>query len=260
MSSTTPVLRGLARTIEAADRVTEYMSRHGIRHGLKLAASARPGREGTTEILWPGYRAPFRLRLDGGSDVATFNEVIADECYALPFDAAPVTIIDAGANIGLTAAYFARTFPAARIVSLEPDPENFKLLIENTQAYPNVHPVQGALWVRSETVRLGDPNAGPRAYRIDSDTTKGFDVPALDVLSLMERFEMSHIDLLKVDIEGAEVEIFDESASWIEYVSSIAVELHDRFRPGCSRSFFRAVADFPGEWSRGETTFVKRVQ
>ncbi len=62
------------------------------------------------------------------------------------------------------------------------------------------------------------------------------------------------IDLLKVDIEGAEIEVF-ESCPWIKNVQITAIELHERVRPGCSATVTKAAGDF--HWDqRGEITFV----
>lgn len=82
----------------------------------------------------------------------------------------------------------------------------------------------------------------------------------MTVEDIMERFNLDRIDLLKVDIEGAEKEVFSDSdaVKWIDAVDAIEVELHDRFRPGCSRAFFSRVGDFKIEHSRGMNTFVAR--
>lgn len=259
MVATRSITGGVARSLEALERVNGYVARHGLRHGLDLARRARPGAPGVLDVEWEGYPRPFRIRLDGGSDIVTFDEVIVDECYTLPFDASPTRIVDAGANIGLTSAFLARRYPDATIVALEPDPANFALLERNLAPFPNVHPHRAALWTSTGTVRLGDPNTGPRGYRVDETTSRGFEVDAFDLPTIMDMHDMDRIDLLKIDVEGAEVELFSDASSWIDRVDAIAIELHDRFRPGCSRAFFGAVGDFGDEWLRGETTFVRRT-
>jgi hypothetical protein len=64
---------------------------------------------------------------------------------------------------------------------------------------------------------------------------------------------------LKVDVEGSEKEIFSTADSWISSVDAICIELHDRFKIGCSRSFFTAVQDFPIELHRNEDVLVARA-
>jgi hypothetical protein len=74
----------------------------------------------------------------------------------------------------------------------------------------------------------------------------------------MSKHDLSWVDLLKVDIEGAEKEVFSSPDEWIGSVSAIAIELHDRLKMGCSRSFYAAVTAFPIEQRRGENVFVAR--
>jgi hypothetical protein len=74
----------------------------------------------------------------------------------------------------------------------------------------------------------------------------------------MEDYKVDRVNLLKLDIEGSEKEVFSNARPWIDRVDAISIELHDRFRPGCSRAFFGAVADFPTELRRGEKILVIR--
>ena len=74
----------------------------------------------------------------------------------------------------------------------------------------------------------------------------------------MAEFDIKHIDLLKVDIEGAEKEVFASSAYWMSRVGAIAIELHDRFKTGCQESVDAATKEFELRRTRGETTFLLR--
>ena len=76
--------------------------------------------------------------------------------------------------------------------------------------------------------------------------------------ALLEQLNIEHVDLLKIDVEAAEREIFEDAARWIDRVSVICVELHDRFRPGCSKTFEIATAAFPVRWRRGELHCIAR--
>jgi hypothetical protein len=67
-------------------------------------------------------------------------------------------------------------------------------------------------------------------------------VEAVDVPSLLDGSGAGRIDLLKLDIEGAELEVLRDGADrWIDLVETLVDELHDRFRPGCSEALERAV-------------------
>jgi hypothetical protein len=83
-------------------------------------------------------------------------------------------------------------------------------------------------------------------------------VRAVTVTDVMREFGLGTIDLLKVDIEGSEKELFAAPGDWIEHVDAICMELHDRFKPGCTRTFFGAVEDFAIEVRRGEDVLVLR--
>ncbi len=164
--SRTQLLAVVARALEFGARGNDYVQHFGPVRGVRFLAAARPGNSSTADVRVDGYPDAFRLRLNGGSDLATLTEVLLDESYRLPFDLQPTTIVDAGANIGLASAYFARRFPEARIVALEPDRTNYDLMCHNVRAFPNVEPVWAALWATTGTVQLADPRRGPRGYMV----------------------------------------------------------------------------------------------
>lgn len=82
------------------------------------------------------------------SDRTVFYNVIVKEQYKDLLVDNPVNIIDAGANIGCTSVYFARLYPDARIIAIEPDQDNFDTMLENIRPYPNIIPVKAGLWGR----------------------------------------------------------------------------------------------------------------
>ena len=65
--------------------------------------------------------------------------------------------------------------------------------------------------------------------------------------TLRREHGIDRIDLLKLDIEGAELDVLSASDSWMHAVGAVVVELHDRFRPGCTRAFVDATRDFVRE-------------
>lgn len=83
-------------------------------------------------------------------------------------------------------------------------------------------------------------------------------VDALTVDDLFREYAIDRIDLLKLDIEGSEAEVFASSSGWIDRVDAICLELHDRFRPGSTRAFFTAVCDLAIEVWQGENVLVVR--
>jgi FkbM family methyltransferase len=211
---------------------------------------------------WKGSPHPIWLR-PGTSDIPLFRTVLLRGEYDLPFLMnRPAAIIDAGANIGLASIWFASKFPDARIIAVEPERSNYDLLARNVAPFPNITPVHAAVWSHVGTLAVNEPNGwDPIAFQTHelADSARSDQrVPSLTVARLMAEHHLKWVDLLKVDIEGAEKEVFSSPDVWIGSVGAIAIELHDRFKAGCSRSFYAAVTAFPVEQSRGETVFVAR--
>lgn len=230
-------------------------------YGVLLVAKARLlGRPLQVAVTSDRITHPVFLRLRT-TDVSLFEEIILNSEYFIELSRPPRTIVDAGANIGLTSVFFANTFPQARIIAIEPERSNFEMLKRNAARYSNILPVQGALWRENTVLSLSDPGKGHWGYQTREkradDGAEG-SVPGLTVDRLMKLYGLDCIDILKIDIEGAEKEVFETSASWIDKVGVIIVELHDRSKDGCSRSVHAAVQDFELEWCKGETTFFVR--
>jgi FkbM family methyltransferase len=199
-----------------------------------------------------------------------FNDIYRGREYDWNFSVPPKTIVDAGAYTGLSTVFFATRYPEAKIIAIEPDRANFELLMLNTTNISNVHTIRAALWAESGTVSLRDPGDGAWSFRLaESDqfrrgnASEGADratlsVTAVTLTDVMRDHGLEKIDLLKLDIEGCEKELFENSGPWIENVQAICLELHDRFKAGCSRAFYKAVDDFPIELRRGEDVLVTR--
>ncbi|MEM7466768.1 MAG: FkbM family methyltransferase [Pseudomonadota bacterium] len=207
---------------------------------------------------------PFVLR-NHSTDVPTFHQIFVNREYNFRVHSRPAVIVDAGANIGLTAIYFASKYPNAKILALEPEPSNYQLLVKNSGPYPNIIPIQAAVWDQSGEIDLVDPGSGHWAFRTQRDDLSAgaaysptHKIPSLCVPDLMAAYDLNAIDIFKIDIEGAEKEVFNDTAEWINSVRSIIIELHDRFRPGCARSFYNGSNGFDTEWRRGENIFLSR--
>jgi len=199
------------------------------------------------------------------SDIPTYRQVFVDQDYDFLMTAQPKVIVDAGANIGLASLYFANKFPDAKIIAIEPEQSNFELLKKNTKPYQNIIPVQAALWHINEEINVTDPGYGKWAFRTDKKNSQEklqgsicYSVLGMTGDRVMREFNLKKIDVLKVDIEGAEREVFSETSAWFEKVDAIIIELHDRLKAGCSRSFYLGSVGFDAEWRRGENVFVSR--
>jgi FkbM family methyltransferase len=134
-------------------------------------------------------------------------------------------IVDCGAHIGFAALWFSLTFPRATIFAVEPVPDNFELLRRNVSSHPNITPIQAAIWDRETRVDLINENGEPWAWVTrESDSGNARTVTVRDLL----RREPDSVPLIvKIDIEGSEVELFRSNFEWIEQTPLIVFELHD---------------------------------
>ncbi len=83
-------------------------------------------------------------------------------------------------------------------------------------------------------------------------------VPGMTISKIMADYELARIDILKIDIEGAEREVFSDSSAWIGKVDSAIIELHERMKSGCNRSFYNGSNGFDQEWLQGENVYLSR--
>jgi FkbM family methyltransferase len=212
------------------------------------------------------YKAPIPdgpnkllLRL-GTTDVAAFEHVFFRKEYGFSLQKEPSVIVDAGANAGMSAVYFSTRYPHAKVIAIEPEPTTFDVLRKNAELFPQIVPVKAALWNREGAVQIEDAGGGHWAMRVtEADPSSAKFIPTVTIPMLLKQHAIDYIDVLKIDIEGAEYEIFEDASSWIDQVGMICVELHDRFRPGCAQLFEAATAAFPVRWRRGELHCVARA-
>lgn len=248
-------------------KLAYFYSRFGF-DGMVTAIKA--GLSGSNDLITvqrPGISHPFYLRCHT-SDIPTYDIVFTGGEYDLHVAENPKVIIDAGANIGLASIFFANRFPAAKIIAIEPEESNFQMLKKNVQPYSNITPLNVALWDKNEDISLVDPGLDKWGFMTKSDDgTAGSTadnakvchrVKGMTVDRIMDDFGISRIGILKIDIEGAEREVFTDSSAWIERVDALIVELHDRMKSGCCRSFYHGTNGFDTEWSHGESVYLGR--
>lgn len=176
------------------------------------------------------------LRHDS-SDVDVYWQIFVNGEYDAVINCARLngidvkTIIDAGGNIGLSSLKFAKNFPNARIIALEPDDGNYRQFVKNVgKLSEQVLPLERALWRDDATVYLhSDFRDGREWARSVSDRSTEDAVEGVSISSLIREYRLETIDLLKIDIEGGEADIFQPSSdlSFLDVIKIIAIEIHD---------------------------------
>lgn len=144
------------------------------------------------------------------------------------------TVVDLGANIGLSVRLFGQCFPNARIVAVEPDAGNLAICRLNTEGiHSRCHLMKGAA---GGSARMGhlDRSGGEWAFRLAQGSPKPEDceVQVMTMSEITRQIDSeAGVDLLKCDIEGGERELFHECSGWIKSVRHLIVEVHDDYRP-----------------------------
>jgi FkbM family methyltransferase len=208
--------------------------------------------------LWPceklyslrvdGVRHPLKAR-GGSSDLSVFSGVFVRRDYScLDHVNDARLIIDCGANVGYSPAYFLSRYPQAQLIAVEPDATNFELLRENLAPYgERAQLVQAGVWSHSTELTVVDA-----PYRDGRQWSQQFRerrpgekavVATVDVETLLEESGCPRISILKMDVEGAEGVVFGKNVErWIDRVDNIAIELHDDSYFGdCTAIFSRAI-------------------
>lgn len=224
--------------------------------GMRLPATLR--------IKPRNARYPVVARLGRSSDMEVFGQIFeCDEYGCLRSIPQPRWILDLGANVGYSSAYFLSCFRAAHVIAVEPDPDNCEICRGNLAPYgKRARVVAGAAWstrtrlaLQRGTYRDGREWATQVAAAAGGEgQVEGYDIP-----SLLEMTGGEPIDLLKIDIERSELEIFGENCqAWLPAVRNICIELHGE---DCERVFLLALQDFAYEReASGELTICRNLR
>ena len=263
-------------------RSPNYISRFGLWNGLRLLLQVERRLERRSEVLRlyrvPDYKAPIWLR-ETVADHSFFWQCIVVCQYST--EAFPQTtrllneyesilsrgerpvILDAGGNIGLAAIWFARAFPKAVIVSIEPERCNFALLTRNVTPFgQQIIPVLGAVAERAQRMIIANPDAGSGAFRVeecsspDSQAVIGYTVR--DLVAVVPN---GVLFIVKIDIEGSQKRLFSQNIAWVADARLIILELEDWQFPwqATSETFFEAVSKHRFDYlTRGENLFCFR--
>jgi len=203
---------------------------------------------------------PLSLR-GGRSDFFVFGQIFVEEEFAPLRNHDISRIVDLGGNIGLASVWLLNTFPRAQVVAIEANPENYPSLDANLGPYGDrATVVQGGVWWRRTPLTLvrrqNESDAyvrEPHAGETPAEVMEGWDVP-----SLMTYAGFTHIDLLKIDIEGAEVDLLLHAERWLPQVRNLSIELHG---PESEAALDRALASYTCQRQvRGELTFCMNLK
>ena len=168
-----------------------------------------------------GKRTFFYTSANKYQTQVQIQEVLIQQHYRMGKIKKNMTIIDCGANIGLASLYFKDW--AKVIYSLEPSSKNFECLLENTSLYKNIKPFMVGLAAGTSYEWLKTNGDSPVGESLFGDGPPIEQVKLFSIEEFMNAKEIKHVDLLKIDTEGAEYiilpsEAFGRMAPKIDYI------------------------------------------
>jgi FkbM family methyltransferase len=188
-------------------------------------------------LYWGGRKNQiYKLQMRGAanpvslrgqtSDALVFEQIFMKEEYRDSFCPECDWVVDAGSNIGLAAVYFLQRYPSCRVLALEPSPQNYEVLTLNLGAYEGrCQTILGAVWTHRTELCLQQPEGTGNEWAVQVTAGKG-DTTAYGMTDLITMFGMARISILKIDVEGAEAEIFSADTAWLQKVDLLAIETH----------------------------------
>lgn len=217
-------------------------------------------------------RSVFTVKITNITDWCTVTQIFYDNDYGLERLArsreieeyyekilasgeAPL-ILDCGANIGLASTFFSRTFPAAKILCIEPDQKNIQQARINNHD-KNVLFIEAAIGDSDAHGRIVDPGLGNWGYRIEGDECGGVEIFSINTL-IDAHQKGARPFIIKIDIEGYEDKLFSSNTEWVEEFPLLIIELHDGMLPcvGNSRNFLKEISKLNRDFLfHGENVF-----
>lgn len=192
-------------------------------------------------------------------DSITADQIFTDHCYNLQFlrrhdelqkiynliiqSGKIPLIIDCGSNIGLSSIYFAELFPEAKIVSIEPEINNFNLMKKNCKKLKNIIFLNAAIGSEKGFVSIANSQADNNAFKtVISESINSIELVSINDILIQNNTNVPFI--VKIDIEGFENNLFEKNTSWVKKTPLIIIEPHDWMLPNTAnfRNFLKVIS------------------
>jgi FkbM family methyltransferase len=174
---------------------------------------------------------PFTFR--GRMDLGVLSHFYKEGYYIKDTPEHPIrTILDCGANIGDETVRFRLHYPTAEIIAVEADPDNATLLKKSFADDAGATVVDGAVWYEHAELTLCKQEGHPEASSVSAEAANGRKIRAFSIPELMKMRGWQNVDILKLDIEGAEYDLFSRNVDWLSTVNAIIFEVADLERCG----------------------------
>jgi len=173
----------------------------------------------------------FRIKFSGvifdvpdcRSFIPQYKDIFVDEDYKFEADSGRPLIYDCGANIGISVLYFKKIYMGATIKAFEANPFIAQILESNINRnnISDVEIIKKAVWIDNNGVDITKNKADASSIFASGVKEKIDSVRLRDLIAHEKK-----IDLLKMDIEGAETEVIKDCASVLNKIQNIFIEFH----------------------------------
>lgn len=157
------------------------------------------------------------------------NAIFQEQEYRIPNPGPVHTVVDIGANIGLTAIYFRILYPASRICCFEPCSSSFDMLRHNIARFDGIEAYRLAIsdYDGEATLKIHKDNSGQNSLTLDGASfTNRETVMVRSAYSLLQEMQLTTVDVLKIDTEGSEVPIMRSLIPILPKMRHVLVETH----------------------------------
>jgi FkbM family methyltransferase len=204
------------------------------------------------------FKTRIKLRKLPSSDLDVFHQIFywgeylpVIETFKSNFSTSlgkKINILDAGGNIGLTSLFFLEHFSNANIICVEPEIGNFKVLDYNlsNKQFDNVKKINAAIWSHNSKIRVVNDFRDQLDWSFRVEETESMDfIEAYSINQIATNYGLKFIDILKIDIEGSEKEIFtfsNNNLGFLNITKCIAMEIHDEFK--CRKEIYEVLTHY----------------
>jgi FkbM family methyltransferase len=157
-----------------------------------------------------------------------YDEIFKQHVYYFESANKKPLIIDCGSNIGLSVIYFKMLFSESKVIGFEPDPTIFDLLNYNLESfkYSGLDLNNSAIWKENTTLTFKKGYLDGHIVEDRNESSDFISVKAVRLRDLLEKYDK--VDFLKIDIEGAELDVLEDCSSYLNKVDNLFIEFHNK--------------------------------
>lgn len=230
------------RIIQVKPTIEERIANEYYAHLIRYQGILQSESETFFVSHYPKLGVTLKTRKRPSSDLDVFSQIYKYSEYEplvtlfkknFPNTQLP-NIIDAGSNIGLTTVYLSKYFSDAQFLAIEPDSSNFEVMSSNFDLNQiSVKTIKGGIWSQNTFLKIISDFRDKNHWSIRvEETNDASELPAFSLHYLVDTYQLNQIDILKIDIEGSEKEVFTGAKADVSFLAKtkcIAIEIHDEF-------------------------------